>query len=61
MGVAGGLLQVVTDVLGVTTRRIAPAEVAHFVLEQFESDQYLPTPPFVGRVISWKWLKFSCM
>src|SRR4051794_21596268 len=47
-GVARGPLRVVTDVQGVTLRRIAPAEVARFVLEQLESDQYLRKMPFLG-------------
>jgi putative NADH-flavin reductase len=47
-GAAKGELQVVTDVNGVTLTRIARHEVARFVLDQLESNQYLRKAPFIG-------------
>jgi putative NADH-flavin reductase len=47
-GTASEKLEAVTDVRGVTLRRIARAEVAAFVLEQLMDDRYLRKAVFIG-------------
>jgi putative NADH-flavin reductase len=47
-GPVKGELQAVTDVRSVTLRRIAPQEVASFVLEQLDNDRFLRKAPFIG-------------
>jgi putative NADH-flavin reductase len=47
-GTASGKLQAVTDVRGVTLRRVSRAEVAAFVLEQLTEDRFLRKPVFIG-------------
>ncbi len=43
-----GDLQAATDVHGVVLRRIAPVEVARFVLDELESRRFLRQAPFIG-------------
>jgi hypothetical protein len=43
-----GELKVVTQVDGVTLRRVSRAEVAAFVLDALASDRYLRMAPFIG-------------
>jgi putative NADH-flavin reductase len=47
-GTASGKLQAVTDVRGVTLRRVSRAEVAACALEQLTEDRFLRKPVFIG-------------
>jgi putative NADH-flavin reductase len=47
-GTPSGKLEAVTDVRGVTLRRVSRAEVAAFVLQQLTDDRYLRKAVFVG-------------
>lgn len=46
--VPAGPLQVVSDVGSVVLRRIAPLEVARFVVEELETGRYIRQAPFIG-------------
>ena len=47
-GTSSRKLQAVTDVRGVTLRRVSRAEVAAFVLEQLTENRFLRKPVFIG-------------